>query len=69
MENDDARQPSTMEQPTTGMDQPRREFHYYEEEYSAAVAIVGMLTKRVEANPKLNLCIVRRFCEIMTNNY
>lgn len=63
MENDDMGQPTT----TACVDQPGVKFHYYEEEYSAAVAIVGMLIKRVEDNPKLNLCTVRRLCEIMTN--
>lgn len=60
MENDMGKQPTT-----ACADPPRPEFHYYEEEYSAAVAIVGMLTKRVENYPKLNLCTVRRFCELM----
>ena len=66
MESDMGKQPTTgIGQPAKCDDQPRIKFHYYEEEYSAARAIVGMLTKRVEENPKLNLCVVRRLCELM----
>jgi len=67
MENDSREQPTTGREPTTSLDQPRRKFHLYEEEYSAATEIVGTLKGRVEANPKLNLCVIRRLCEIMTD--
>lgn len=50
-----------------------RAFLLYEKEYNVAVEIVKMLAKETkdykELNHKeLNLCVIRRLCEIITGN-
>ena len=47
----------------------RSQISLYENEYSVAKEIVHRtILPAIKNYPKLNLCIVRRFCEVMTNS-
>ena len=60
-----------MEELRTSIPEPelRLQISLYENEYSVAKEIVHRtILPAIKNYPKLNLCIIRRFCEVMTNS-